>query len=1026
MARTDIFIRKPVLAIVVSALILLLGIRGEQLLPVRQFPRTVIAFVNVETIYYGADASVVAGFITTPIENAISKVDGVDYITSNSSTGDSVVQAHLRLNQDPDKVLTQIQTQISAVHNQLPPQSQSPSIRLISGGNVTNFNIAFQSDVMSEAQVNDYLIRVVQPQLQSVPGVQSARVFGRHYFALRAWIDPVKLAAHGLTAADVSAAMQNNNFTSGAGVTAGEMVQVPLGVTTGLHNVNDFRSLVIRQTHGAVIRLGDVAQVELGSDDYSFDLIANGKPEIAVGIEVVPTANILSVINDVRAKFEDIRRALPQGLTGQIVIDPTRNIRDSIREVVKTLLESLAIVSLVVLFFLRSARASAIPVITIPLSLIGTFGILWCLGFSINLLTLLALVLATGLVVDDAIIVVENVTREMADGASPLDAALRSARSLSGPIIAMTVVLIAVYVPIAVRAGLTGALFTEFALSLVGSVTVSAVLALTLSPMMCRFMLKPPAAGQGRDDRQLRTLQRLYRPVLRRALTLRWPVALFGICVLAGSWFLYTGLTSELAPPEDEGFVQMAGTVPPTGSIDMLRLYDQQIYRAVRSVPEADLGFEFEASGDVEGGTTLKPYGERKRNATAIASDLQKRLSSVAGENLAVFQPSPMPGSFGAMPVGYVLKTIRPFDELYLVSQRFLAEAKKTGMFRYIDADLKIDVPQATIVIDRNKVAALGLDLASIGATLNTFLSGGYVGYFDLDGHAYKVMPEVIRSARLNPDQIMDYTIASINGIPVPLSSVAHIDIATVPEQINHFQQMNASTISGIPQPGITQSEAMAALDKIAARVLPPDYATDTSGPLRQYVQESSGFAATFGLAIVVIYLSLAALFGSFRDPLIILVSVPMSVGGALLFIYFGVHGATLNIYSEVGLVTLMGLISKHGILMVEVANELQVLGRTKREAIEQAALLRLRPILMTTAAMVIGVAPLLLASGAGAASRFVMGLVIATGLSIGTLFTLFVVPAFYMLLARRHLAEGARAFGGPPGRGAAVVELVG
>jgi multidrug efflux pump len=1013
MARTDMFIRKPVLAVVVSVFILLLGLRAEQTLPVRQYPKTVNANIEVDTNYYGADAAVIAGFITTPIENAMARVDGVDYLTSQSSTGTSSVTAHLRLNQDPDKALTEIQTQISAVHDQLPTQSRTPSITVQSGGQGGTFIMTFRSQIMSEPQITDYLNRVVQPQFQSLPGVQQAHLLGDREFALRAWIDPNKLAAHGLTASDVAAALQNNNFTSGAGTTAGQMVQIPLGITTGLHSARAFRDLVIKQTGGAIIRLGDLAKVELGSDNYQAEFETGGLPCVALDVSVVPSANILNVISGVRQKFNEINSALPQGLIADIDYDVTANVRASINEVVKTLLESLAIVSLVVFLFLRSVRASLIPVITIPLSLIGTFGILWVLGFSVNLLTLLALVLATGLVVDDAIIVVENVSREMADGASPLDAALRSARSLSGPIVAMTVVLIAVYVPIALRTGLTGALFTEFALTLAGSVTVSAVLALTLSPMMCRFMLRPPSRARG-ERPAVPLMQRIYRPVLRAALALRLPLVGFGIFVLAGSYYLYHGSTSELAPQEDEGFLQIGGSAPATGTIDLLRLYDKQIAQAEHALPENDLDFAFDSPGAVFGGALLKPFNQRTRSSTEIAADLQMRLAQVAGENLAVFQPSSLPGNFGDLPIAYVIKATRPFNEIYEVSQRFLAEAQKTGMFAYIDANLKIDVPQATIVIDRDKVAALGLDMASIGTTLNTLLSGDYVGYFDMAGRSYKVMPEVIRAARLNPDQLMNYTIANMNGIPVPLSSVAHIDTTTMPEQINHFQQMNASTLSGIPLPGVTQGEAKAALDAIAARVLPPDYATDTSGPLRQFVQESSGFAATFGFAVVVIYLSLAALFGSFRDPLIILVSVPMSLAGALVFIYFGVHGATLNIYSEVGLVTLMGLISKHGILMVEVANEQQAQGQTKREAIEHAALLRLRPILMTTAAMVLGVAPLVFASGAGAAARFVMGLVICAGLAIGTLFTLFVVPAFYVVLARRHVAEEMEVGHGP------------
>jgi multidrug efflux pump len=910
MARTDLFIKKPVLAVVVSVFILLLGLRAEQNLPVREYPKTVNANIEVDTTYYGADASVVAGFITTPIESAISRVDGIDYLTSQSATGVSTVIAHLRLNQDPDKALTEIQTQISGVHDQLPPQSQTPAIKLITGGQGGALVLTFTSPIMSEPQVTDYITRVVQPQIQSMPGVQLAQVWGGRHFALRAWIDPNKLAAHGLTAADVSAALQNNNFTSGAGTTAGQMVQIPLGITTGVHSAKAFRDLVIRQTDGAIIRLGDVARVELGSDVYNEEFEVRSRPAVAIDVEIVPTANVLDVISGVRAKFEQIRGSLPQGLNAQVVYDVTDNVRASIREVVKTLLLSLAIVSAVVFLFLRSARASVIPVITIPLSLIGTFAIMWLLGFSVNLLTLLALVLATGLVVDDAIIVVENVSREMAQGASPLEAALRSARSLSGPIVAMTVVLIAVYVPIALRTGLTGALFTEFAMTLVGSVAVSAVLALTLSPMMCRFMLRPANRAARRHSSARPLMQRLYLPALRLALTLRLLLVAFGIGVLGGSYFLYHGATSELAPQDDQGFLNLGGAAPPTGSIDMLRLYDKQIQKQLASIPETATNFVFEAPGQVGGGTLLKPFGERHRNSTDIAADLQIKLSQVAGDNLAVFQPSPLPGDFGSLPIAYVIKAERPFNEIYEVSQRFLAEAQKTGLFGYINADLKIDLPQATVVIDRDKVASLGLDMTSIGNTLNTLLSGGYVGYFDLSGRSYKVIPEVIRSARLNAGQLMNYTVANLNGIPVPLSSVAHIETTTVPEQINHFQQMNDSTISGIPLPGVTQGEAKAALDAIAARVLPPDYATDTSGPLRQFVQESSGFAATFGFAVVVIYLALAALFSSFRDPLIILVSVPMSLAGALVFIYFGVHGATLNIYSEVGLVTLIRPIS--------------------------------------------------------------------------------------------------------------------
>jgi multidrug efflux pump len=1002
MRRTDIFIQRPVLAVVVSVFILLLGLRASTTLPVRQFPRTVDAFIEVDTTYYGADADVVAGFITTPLENAIAQVSGIDHMSSQSTNGSSTINIHLQLNQDPDKALAEIQTQISSVHDQLPPQSQTPVIHVRTGNQGNTLIYAFRSDIMSAEELTDYLTRVVSPQMQSIPGVQAAPVWGAQNFALRAWLDPRKLAARGLTAADVSAAMTANNFQSGAGTTAGQGVQIPLGITTGLHTEKQFRDLVIRQNNGAITRLGDVAEVELGSDSYAQSVRFDGHDSVFIDIEPTPTANVLDVVAAAQKRFAVIKAGLPQGMVGDVAYDISESVVQSIHEVAKTLLESLVIVTLVVFAFLRSMRASLIPVVTIPLSLIGTFAILWGMGFSINLLTLLALVLATGLVVDDAIIVVENVAREMSEGATPLDAALRSARQLASPIVAMTVVLVAVYVPIALRSGLTGALFTEFAMTLVGSVTVSAVLALTLSPMMCRFLLKPHT-DQRRPEVPL--MQRVYRPALRVALSARVPVVAFGLLVLAGSIWLYRGSTSELAPQEDVGFLAGQGSVSATASMDMLRNYETPVYKMVSGTPEVDRVYQIDQPGQVQIGVGLKDWGARHRTTAEVMNDIQGKVYNIAGEAIAFFEPPSLPGAYG-LPVQYMLKTTRSFSELDQVAANFVTQAQATGKFAFVDRDLKVDLPQADIVLDRDKVAALGLDMAKVGATVNALMSGGYTNYFDLAGRSYKVIPMVQRGDRLNPEQLRDYTIADINGVPVPLGSVAKIVMKTVPEQINHFQQMNSAGINAVTLPGVSEAEALAIMDGIAKRVLPADYATDATGPLRQYIQESAGFLQTFGMALVVVYLSLAALFGSFRDPLIILVSVPMSLAGALVFIYFGVHGATLNIYTEVGLVTLMGLISKHGILMVEVANEQQALGFNKRAAIEHAALLRLRPILMTTSAMVLGVLPLVLATGAGAAARFAMGLVISSGLAIGTLFTLFVVPAFYLVLARRHTGD--------------------
>ena len=813
MQFTDMFIRRPVLSVVVSVFVLLLGLRAEQTLPVRQFPRTVNAMIEVDTTYYGADADTVAGFITTPLENAISRVDGIDYITSTSQNSQSAVNVYLQLNHDPDQALTEIQAQISAVHDQLPAQSQAPQIHLHSGGQNGSLIMAFHSKVLTSEQITDYLTRVAAPQFQSLPGVQNADVEGAQNFALRAWLDPARMAARGLTATDVANAMTANNFTSGAGTTGGQMIQIPLGITSSVHSAEEFRALVVRQSNGAIVRLGDVARVELASDNSQQSVRFNGQESVFIGVGAVPSANVLDVVKRAREKFDQLKAQLPEGMQADIAYDATLSVRGSITEVIKTLLESLAIVALVVFAFLRSARASIIPVVTIPLSLIGTFAIIYLFGFTINLLTLLALVLATGLVVDDAIIVVENVSREVAEGATPLDAALRSARQLASPIIAMTVVLIAVYVPIALRRGLTGALFTEFAMTLVGSVTVSALLALTLSPMMCRYLLKPARPGHGRPREGGDIVHRLYGRLLHRALILRVPLVVLGVLILGMSGYFYMGSRTELAPQEDAGFVNMGGSVSPTASFDQLLIYARQIWTILGQDPTIYKTFMFTSPGQIGGGAGLIPIGERHEDSVQLAARLQQRLSHVAGADVAIFQESPLPGTFGALPIGYVLKTTRSFNDLDKVSARFLQEAQKTGMFGYIDRDLKIDLPQADVVIDREKVAALGLDMARVAGVLNTLLSGGYVNYFALDGRSYKVIPEVQRSDRLNPDQLGQYTIADINGVPIPLSSVATIKMRVVPENVSHFQQMNSATITGVPLPSVSQGDALRALD---------------------------------------------------------------------------------------------------------------------------------------------------------------------------------------------------------------------
>lgn len=1010
MQFTDLFIRRPVLATVVSLMLLVLGLRSVFTLPILQFPRTENAVVTVSTTYYGADPELVAGFITTPLENAIAQANGIDYLTSTSTSGTSTITANLRLNYDPDKALTEINVKVNSVLNQLPPQSQRPVMSVQIGQTIDAMYIGFNSEVLPSNNITDYLVRVVQPKLQAVEGVQTAELIGSKNFALRAWLDPNKLAAYGLTAADVSTALAQNDFLSGLGNTKGQMVQVNLTASTSLHSVDEFQNLVVRQHHGAIIRLKDVASVTLGADDYESQVAFDGNKAVYIGIQVAPSANLLDVIKRIHKVFPSIQEQLPQGINGKIVYDSTKFVNSSIREVIWTLFEALLIVTFVVFAFLGSPRSVLIPVIAIPLSLIGTFTMMLIFGFSINLLTLLALVLAIGLVVDDAIIVVENVNRHLDDGMKPLPAAVLAARELAGPIIAMTIVLVAVYVPIGFQGGLTGALFTEFAFTLVGAVTVSAIIALTLSPMMCSRFLKPHLADRtGWEerlvdfiDRGFEALRSRYSRTLHGTLNYLPVTVVFALIVLGSIYFLYASAKSELAPQEDQGVLITLSTAAPDATLQQRLLYSQQVYETFIKHPETDHVFQLDMPGQSIAGMVLTPWDERDQTADDLLPVVLRELNDIAGVRVAAFQPPPLPGSRG-LPVQFVIGTTEPFERLNGVAQKFMQAAQKSGLFIFLDDDLKIDQPQSRVEIDRNKTALLGLSMQDVGTALTSLLGGGYVNYFSLAGRSYKVIPQVQQRYRLNADQLQNYYLRAADGTAIPVSTIAHITTTTVPESLNHFQQLNAATIQGQLFPGVALGDALDYLKNLATQTLPTGYFVDYAGQSRQLMQESSGFVITFLFALIIIFLALSAQFESFRDPLIILVSVPMSIAGALIFISLGSGGATLNIYTQVGLVTLMGLISKHGILIVEFANSQQRAGKSKRAAIEAAASIRLRPILMTTAAMVLGVFPLIIASGAGAVSRFNMGLVIATGIAIGTLFTLFVVPAVYLLIAQDH-----------------------
>ncbi|WP_377706359.1 efflux RND transporter permease subunit [Pseudomonas protegens] len=1004
---TDTFIKRPVWAVVVSLFILILGLRSIFELPVNQWPRTENTVVTISTYYYGADAATVAGFITQPLEAAIAQAQGIDYLSSTSITGLSTITATLRLNYDSSKALTEINTQVNSVKNQLPAQSQEPVLTVAVGQTTDAMYLGFYSDTLATNNITDYLVRVVKPKLDSLEGVQTAEILGGRQFALRAWLDPDKLAAHNVTAQDVATALGNNNYLSAVGSTKGQMITVDLTAGTDLHTVDEFKRLVVKHNGDALVYLEDLGNVTLGAENYDSSVAFSGKRSVFIGIKAAPTANILNVADNVRKAFPELQSQLPAGVRGEIVYDSTAFINTSIFEVVKTLVEAMIIVSVVIYLFLGSFRAVIVPLVAIPLSLVGTFFVMYLLGYSINLLTLLALVLAIGLVVDDAIIVVENVDRHIKEeGRGVLEAALLAARELGGPIIAMTVVLIAAYVPIGLRSGLTGALFKEFCFSLAGAVTVSAVIALTLSPMMTSRLFK---SGQEegrfakRLDRYFDWLRGRYHWVLAVGLD-SWPVLVtfgFLLFVLVAA----SGLTakSELSPTEDQGLVFMQIKGAPTASPQQMEWIADQAFQIANKEPEYLQMFQLTGLPSLNqglGGVLLKSWEDRDRSQAQLILDLQQKWNQVPGATIAAFPLPSLPGAQG-LPVQFVISTTESVANLNEVAQAVLAEATKQQLFWFSDLDLKLDKPQAKLVVDREKIAALGMTQADVGAALSAALGGNYVNYFSTAGRSYKVIPQVLQVDRLNPEQILDYYIRTPSGAMIAARTVAHIETSTEPESVNHFQQLNSATLSGVS--GVSQGELLARLKGILEQVAPSGYSSDYAGESRQFIQESGGFVGLLLFSILIVYLALAFQFESYRDPVVILFSVPPALFGALAFITMGF--ASINVYTQVGLVTLLGLITKHGILIVQFANQLQRAGHNKREAIEEAAAVRLRPILMTTAAMVLGVVPLVWASGAGAAGRHDMGLVIFAGLSIGTLLTLFMVPAMYLFIGSTHSA---------------------
>ena len=1029
-AFTDLFIQRPVLAIVVNLLIVIAGFQAWNSLNIRQYPRSDNATINISTVYVGASAELVRGFITTPLEQAIASADGIDYIESKSLQGFSMINARLKLNSEPTKALAEITAKVNQVRNDLPAEAQVPALSIQSADSeFASAYISFSSEILSQAEITDYLIRVIQPQLAAVAGVQRAEILGARTFAMRIWLKPDKMAALHVSPAQVRQALAANNFLAAVGTTKGALVQVNLTANTDLHSVEEFERLVIRHEGDSIVRLRDVADVTLGAEDYDTSVRYLGQTAVFMGIFPLPNANTIDVIKRVSTEIDVIEKDLPAGLEVKIGYDASEYIANAITEVTKTLGDTLLVVIIVIFLFLGSLRSALVPTIAIPVSLIGSIFLMQIFGFTLNLLTLLAIVLSVGLVVDDAIVVVENIERHLREGRSKREAALMGARELVGPVIAMTITLAAVYIPIALQGGLTGALFREFALTLAGTVTISGIVALTLSPMMSAHMLRSAADEErgftGWVNHHFDRMRQAYGRLIGNTLKARPFVYAIWLAIALAAIPLYNMSPKELAPGEDQSVIFGIINAPANATANQKAFFGKAVEDVFLSTPEVDLTFQIllapsvGALYDTDGfsGMVVKPWKEpRERTVFEILPEIQGRLSQVPGFQIFATTPPALPGGSN-FPIEFIISSTADAERLLDFAQQLQGRAMASGMFLFPpQIDLKYDQPQAQVVLDRDKIGVLGLNLNQVGTDMAAALGGDYVNRFNIAGRSYKVIPQIERSQRLNPDQLTNIYINGPEGELIPLSSVAHIENKTVPRSLNRFQQLNSVKLSGMSNR--TLDEALTVLEEAAQEILPPGYSVDYTGESRQLRHEGNKFLPAFILAIVLIFMALSVQFNSFRDPLIILFgSVPLAMFGALLFTFlkmpdpnmpFWTSGwtTTLNIYAQVGLVTLVGLIAKNGILIVEFANKLQERGLSKIDAVREAAMTRLRPVLMTTVATVAGHFPLILVTGAGAAARNSIGLVLVGGMAIGTLFTLFVLPSIYVLLAKEHNAE--------------------
>jgi multidrug efflux pump len=1003
MQLTDLFVKRPVLATVVNLVILIAGAYSIRSLSVREYPRSDNAVIQVSTIYVGANADLVRGFLTTPLERVIASADGIDYMESSSSQGVSRILAHLKLNYDANAALTQIQTKVAQVRNDLPPEAQAPVIELQTADTeFASMYIGFASKELDQNQITDYLTRVVQPKLSAVSGVQRADILGARVFAMRIWLKPEKMAALGISPSEVRDLLAANNYLSALGTTKGSMVSVNLVANTSLQTAEDFKQIVIKEQKGNVVRLSEIADVVLGAENYEEDVRFNGQTATFMGIWVLPTANSLEVIRQVREELKEVQAQLPAGMTSGIPYDSTVYIDQAIREVLKTLTETLVIVIIVIFLFLGSFRSVLIPIVAIPISLVGAVFLMLIAGFTINLLTLLAIVLSVGLVVDDAIVMVENVERHLHMGEKPFHAAIHAARELRGPIIAMTITLAAVYAPIGFQGGLTGTLFREFAITLAGAVIVSGVVALTLSPMMSSKLLTAGDTERGFAgwvNHRFDAVRRMYTRQL--AATLRYRPVVYTLWAIVTALIVpfYMFSQKELAPTEDQSIVFAIVQAAPNATLDQTMLFSKQLEDVFDAIPERESTFQITSPGGGFAGMITKPWDDRKKSTQQLQVEVAGGVSQIAGVRVIPLVPPALPGG-GSFPVDFVIVSTAEPRQLAEFADTLVGKAFASGLFMYADSDLKFDQPQAEVVFDRDKLRSQGVDLAQAGRDLSALLGGNYVNRFSVQGRSYKVIPQVKRAERLTPDQLAQIYVRGSNDKLVPLSTFATLKTTTEPRDLKRFQQLNAVHIQGVIPPGVSLVTALDYLEGEAKKILPQGFTIDYAGESRQVRTEGGKFLGTLILSAILIYLVLAAQFESFRDPFIILAgSVPLALAGSLLFSFLGF--TTLNIYSQVGLITLVGLIAKNGILIVEFANQVQERGVDKVEAVIEAAGTRLRPVLMTTAATVMGHLPLVFARGPGAGARNSIGIMLVTGMIIGTAFTLLVVPSIYVLLAR-------------------------